>query len=550
MVTTGAAPRRNTHPTAPLDVAYWVQFRRGDAHGGPAYTGTYGFDWVEWKRNSANNPHTAYDDLTAVTGTSISNYVQCYDPGLPDTPAQPATATQPATPFKPGIPPHYAAVTGMYKQRYEDELHKGYDKRIVQGNDYYVPWLSVRPHQTVQLKLEIEFLNTNPVQSTNWFTVAAHSDYLVTINGKTNAAPMQLVPKNKQVLDVTVEGLRPSAAASLRVEDEHGNLVGQLNIADNTTVYELPLRVVHVLPARPMNKHDALDLTPPRPLYAPTGALAALQKQFLALSSQGVDLETFLNKHSLNQAQITCTFEKPAVPHQMLMDFDQWKKDGYYSSASNTLLQTGNLRNYCTKWMTAAQGPAFTAFRGLTLFVFDLDVPPDPAGAINASSPAQPVAANSLCFFHSTLVQGHASTVAHELGHMMGLTHAFPMPSGSEDAQIQSIIGQKAPANNVLPGLKTALAAAQTAAATPPTPAQQADIQNRQAVIQSLEAQVLEADAELALFAHNAFKFTAQSTTNIMDYDPGDRRVSYWHWQWALLQADVAVYYGTTSPAR
>jgi hypothetical protein len=111
----------------------------------------------------------------------------------------------------------------------------------------------------VQLKLEVEFLNKNAVQPTNLFTVAAHPDYVVTIAGKTNAAPMQLVPQNKQVLDVTIESLRPSAAASLRVEDEHKNLVGQLNIADNTTVYELP-----------MNSKDPLDQTPPRPLYAPT----------------------------------------------------------------------------------------------------------------------------------------------------------------------------------------------------------------------------------------------------------------------------------------
>jgi hypothetical protein len=358
MVTTGAAPRQNTHPTAPLDVAYWVQFQRGDSHGGPAYTGTYGFDWVEWKRNSANNPHTAYDDLVSVTGTHIRNYVQCYDPGLPGIPAQPATATQPAIPAKPGIAPRYAPVAGLYKQRYEDELHKGYAKLIVQGNDYYVPWLSVRPRQTVQLKLEVEFLNMNKnaVQPTNLFTVAAHPDYLVTIAGKTNAAPMQLVPQNKQVLDVTIESLRPSAAASLRVEDEHKNLVGQLNIADNTTVYELPLRVVYVVQGLPMNSKDPLDQTPPRPLYAPTGALAALQRRFLALRSQGVDVPTFLNQHSLNQALVTCTFERPATPHQLIMDLDQWKKDGYYSATNKTLLQSEKLGSYCTKWGSRYNG--------------------------------------------------------------------------------------------------------------------------------------------------------------------------------------------------
>ena len=527
------------HDSALPEVEYWVHFRRGDYRGGPAYTGTYGFDWVEWKRNSANNPASAYDDLTSVTGTPIRNYVQCYDPGLPAAGSQPAIA------------PHYAAVS-TDKQRYEDELHKGYDKLIVHGNNYYVPWLSLRPHQTVKLKLEVEFLNKDPVQPPNLFTVARHPNYLVTITGRPNTAPMQLVPINKQVLDVTIESLRPSAATSLRVVDEHGNLVGQLNIADNTVVYELPLRVVYVLPGLPMNPNDPIGATPPRPLYARPGELAALQRQFQALRSQGVDVPTFLNQHSLNQALITCIFEQRPTPHQLLMDLDQWKKDGYYSSANKTLLQSEKLGNYCTKWMLATEGPAFAAFRGLTLYVFGLNIPPDTStqGAINASSTTQPVEANTICFYQSTLTEGKASTVAHELGHALGLTHAFPMPTKYEDGEMQKLTSPKDNLNIVLPGQKAALAKAIATAATPPTPVQQADIQAKQVSIQLSEAQIIKADKELAIFANNPFKFTQQSTTNMMDYDAKDRRCFYWHWQWALLQADVTAYYGTTIAAQ
>jgi len=133
---------------------------------------------------------------------------------------------------------------------------------------------------------------------------------------------------------------------------------------------------------------------------------------------------------------------------------------------------------------------------------------------------------------------------------VLGLTHAFPMPAGYENAEIQKLINGKASVNGVLPGLKTALAVAIAAAATPPTPAEQQDIQNRQTVIQAYEQQRQEADAQLTLYANNAFKFVQQSTINLMDYDPGDRRCMLWHWQWALLQADLVAYYGTTSAAR
>jgi hypothetical protein len=548
MVTTGARAPHNTHPTAPLDVAYWVQFQRGDFHGGPAYTytSTYGFDWVEWKRNSANNPATAYDDLVRVMGKHVRNLAFCYDFGLPGIPAQPATATQPAIPAKPGIPPRYAPVTGLYKQRYEDELHKGYAKRIVQGNDYYVPWLSLRPHQTVQLKLEVEFLNKNPVQPTNLFTVAAHPDYVVTIAGKTNAAPMQLVPKNKQVLDVTVESLRPSAATSLRVEDEHQNLVGELQIADNTLVYELPLRVVYVLQGLPMNPRDPIGTTPPRPLYAPPGKMAKLQQAFEALNF--ID---YLNHHALNQALITCVQHAPPPPslptppqspplgtpppsppplapaYQLLIDEDQWRAAGYLSSG--VLQKPDELPAYCEQLATAH--PAIGPFNGITIFVHELSRLPSAAGPIAASGSILPVDAKTLTVYQDGIIEAKPSTLAHVLGHVLGLKHSFldtPATTTDDDnAKIQAVAQKLAELQAMVPG------------ATP-------------SGLQNVNNNINRLTLNLRLHQNNPFKFTQFSTENLMDYEQGaaTTRLSYWHWQWALLQADVAAYHGTTTAAQ
>lgn len=559
MVTTGPAPTRNTHPTAPLDLAYWVQFQRGDAHGGPAYTGTYGFDWVEWKRNSANNPHTAYDDLTAVMGKPIGDYVHCYDPGIPDIPAQPATATSPAIPLKPGIPPRYAAVSGMYKQRYEDELHKGYDKLIVQGNDYYVPWLSLRPRQTVQLKLEVEFLNKNPVQATNLFTVAAHPDYVVTINGKTNAAPMQLVPQNKQVFDVTIESLRPSAAARLRVEDEHKNLVGQLNIADNTLVYELPLRVVYVLKGIPMNPKDPVGTTPPRPLYARPGTLAKLQGDF-----EKLNFITYLNTQSLNQALITCAVTAPpsaptppptpprgspplAPAYVLLIDEDQWKADGYLRGG--ILQQPDQLPEYCEKLVVA--DPAIGPFNGITIFVHQLNRIPTKDGLAAASGSILPVGAKTLTVYQEGIRVGKKSTLAHELGHVLGLTHAFP--TVEEESPVPAYPPTIAAVQKAIQDTVAEIAALQKAAQTPPTPAEQAAIAAKQQVLAQAQVRLRDLQARALMYQRNPFKFTRFSTENLMDYDKDeftDNRRSFWHWQWAVLQADVAAYYGTTTTAK
>ena len=533
MVTTGPPSKQNTHPTAPPNVAYWVQFRRG-----PKYQGEYGFDWVEWARNSAN-PHTAYDDLTTVMGKPISNYEFCYDPGQPGIPARPATATQPAIPAKPAILPRYAPVSGLYKQRYEDELHKGYPKRIVQGNDYYVPWLSMRPHQTVHLKLEVEFLNKNPVQATNWFTVVAHADYRVTINGKTNAAPMQLVPKNKQVLDVTIECLRPSVGGALEVRDELNQPVGELQLADNTLVYELPVRVVYVLLGRPMNPEDPLGATPPRPLYAAgRHTQATLQHSFEAL-----DFITYVNEHTLNQALITCVVQAPpplapptglAPAYQVLLDEDQLKHDGLL--LSNVIHGSTAFTDYCEKVANATLG--IGSFAGLTIFVHELDVPPPAPGAvINASGTIFPVEAKTLNVYRAGLSSGSKRTIAHELGHVLGLTHAFP---DTDDAEAIDY-------SNALDRAQQDITKETINLATLTLPA---DILKAQQGIQNLTTRIAWLTARFAVFVNNPFKFTKFSTENMMDYEQGNIRLSYWHWQWALLQADVNNYYGTKKAAR
>jgi hypothetical protein len=546
MVTTGARAPQNTNRAAPLDVAYWVQFRRGDYRGGPAYTGTYGFDWVEWTRNSANNPTTAYDDLTAVMGKPIGDYVQCYDPGLPGIPAQAATATSPAIPAKPAILPQYAAVAGLYKQRYEEELHKGYTKLIVQGNDHYVPWLSLRPHQTVQLKLEVEFLNQNPVQPTNLFTVVTHPDYLVTIAGKTNAAPMQLVPKNKQVLDVTIECLRPSAAASLRVEDEHGNLVGQLNILENLFVYELPVRVVYVLLGVPMNPKD-----PPgkRPLYAPPGALALIQQPF-----EKLDFITYLNTHALNQALITCVLQPPPVspipttvapPYQLLIDQDQWKADGFLKG--KVLQKPDEISEYCEKQVDAVYG----SFRGITIFVHELDRPPETAGPVAASGVIRPMAAKTLTVFRKGLQVGKPSTLAHELGHVLGLTHTFPM--GDENSTVADLTQVIEQLQAMVPPEQAKIAGMVKNAASPSTPVEQAAINQANQALTNLIKRISNLQNELRIYSSNPFKFNQSSTENLMDYDPGAAvsiRLSFWHWQWLLLQTELVTYYGTKTAAK
>jgi len=97
------------------------------------------------------------------------------------------------------------------------------------------------------------------------------------------------------------------------------------------------------------------------------------------------------------------------------------------------------------------------------------------------------------------------------------------------------------------------IAALQKAAQNPPTPAEQTAITAEQQNLTSLQDRLRELQAQELLYRRNPFKFDQFSTENMMDYDPTttvDNRRSFWHWQWAVLQADLTAYYGATTPAR
>ncbi|WP_046245334.1 hypothetical protein [Hymenobacter terrenus] len=474
------------------------------------------------------------------TGRPAGSPAPAHYDGFLAAPA-PAAADDPARPAKPGIPPRYAPVTGLYKQYYHQELHKGYYKRQVQSNDYYVPWCSLRPHQTIHLKLEVTFLNSNAVQPTNWFTVLPDANYLVTINGQPNTGPMHLVPVDKQVLDVTIECLHPAPETSLKIVDELGAAVGELTLAENQFAYELPVRVVYLLLGRPMNPKDPLGATPPRPLYAASPhAQATLQKGFEAL-----DFLNYVNTHTLNQALITCVVTAPKPPltppttklapaYQVLLDEDQLKKDGIVLGG---LLQGGaNATTYCEKVANAT--PGVGPFAGLTIFVHELDVPPPAPGAVtNAAGTIFPVEAKTLIIYRTGLSTGSQRTIAHELGHVLGLTHSF-LDTNDADATaygktIDNLQGQ-------LIDARKSLATATQASA----------IQQFQQEVKALTNAIARLNTSLDVYRQNAFKFRKSSTENMMDYEPGTIRLSYWQWQWRLMQADVANYYGTKNAAK
>jgi hypothetical protein len=115
---------------------------------------------------------------------------------------------------------------------------------------------------------------------------------------------------------------------------------------------------------------------------------------------------------------------------------------------------------------------------------------------------------------------------------VLGLKHCFldtPATTTTDDdnAKIQAVAQKLAELQALVPG------------ATP-------------SGLQNVNNNINRLTLNLRLHQNNPFKFTQFSTENLMDYEQGaaTTRLSYWHWQWALLQADVAAYHGTTTAAQ
>ena len=57
------------------------------------------------------------------------------------------------------------------------------------------------------------------------------------------------------------------------------------------------------------------------------------------------------------------------------------------------------------------------------------------------------------------------------------------------------------------------------------------------------EQKVAEQRASVLTFPANPFKFTQSATSNFMDYY--NFPTGFFHWQWTVMQQDVATYYGS-----
>lgn len=533
-VSTGARAPAATAATTP-DMHCWAKFRPRPQD---SYSGEYGFDWIDWKRD----PNRRNDEMTKVVDQPIATLSHCYDA-------------------------HQQQYLPVAKDIHlQSKLQAEYQRLMIYGEDYYAGWLSLRPGQEVKLYMAVEALNQAPVKG-DYLTIKTHANYQVTMDGQVGPA-IRIAPRagsspaSPQLVDVTIKCLRPTPDTALQVLDEKGQLVGQLNIVSNARTYHLPVRVVYLVKDGP----------------GTAASLAKLQANFTSLN-----LEYYLNHRALNQAQIKVEFEKTNQVHQLVFKQAEWAGK-FYDVAKNWFTdyreldkQTNLVKQFilfldkvAAEYAAKYESKDKTPFRGILLIMTDIiKNPADNQGGVSRVRPVN---------FRESLIYGtgliHQELYAHEIGHALGLDHIFlgkdePADITSLHNSISFIEKYLAPFINQNKDYAAKITSYQSSIAQ-----KQAKLSGSQRLTKA-EKQQLEADiqfdkksiegyqsllalskktvvsmskglndakASLATFAANPFKFTQASTDNYMDYYNYPTR--FLHWQWKVMQRDVATYYG------
>lgn len=537
-VSTGARANPPVHAVA-VDFRCWAKFVR-NAPATP-YKGTYGFDWINWKRDP--DPKKLNDQMTEIMTFPVVNFTQCYDPRTNQ---------------------YVSVASDVHLRR---KLQDKYRRIIVYGDDYYAAWLSMRPNQKIEVQLHVEALNAGTIAG-DYLTFGAHASYQVTVGGQVNEA-IRIVPTAgstaaaPQVVDVTIKCLKASTDTALKVFDEKGTVVGQVNVVSNVKTYKLPLRVVYLVK---------------------DGAASSTNLTTLQTTLTGLKLETFLNEHALNQAQIQVAFEKTSPVHQIVFKEAEWAGKYYNRTTKeltdltridpltgNSVLVKGILTRVMEEYAKLYEGKNKTVFKGLVIFVTDLSN--TAAGGLGT---IRPVNARSLIIFGTNL--SNKGDYAHEIGHVLGLDHTFLDAGTNQEAMSDAnyIIAQK----NYIKALKLARpsfeatvvaekktlatlnadietrkksprSAAQVQLDTQALQTQSAALKKAQKQLADIDKNTADANAELVetqrnvlTFGANPFKFKQGTTATIMDYcSPYGE--SYFYWQWGVMQRDVLTYYSS-----
>ncbi|MWW25355.1 zinc metalloprotease [Algibacter lectus] len=391
-----------------------------------------------------------------------------------------------------------------------EKLKDEYTPVTIHKNEYFVPWLSMFPNQeNVKLKLEINQIEGSP---TDIDIIKFPSKEGIKFE------PNEIKVSEANEKEITIICETPlSNDVAISLLDKDNNEVGKLNVFKNANHDQLHFNIIPVRILRKNSQEIDINIIEEQIDFEGTIIKNGVEEQVKGWGDEGRDLtadltnlQNYLNKNSLNQALLQCNISEV---YDIIIDESEWIEDDLIQDEGNIFKDVDVLEKFDKEFKK--QHPIQAKKRGLVLFLSPLNK--EEAGGEGEISELD---AKRLVVYLSNLWD--KTTVAHEIAHVLGLTHSFQTKSPEEDvySMNQFIIEVDKRLNSMI---KTE---------------SQEEISKEWNFYKD---QYKSYRRYLNTHYRNPYIFEEGATDNIMDYD--NVRESFWKYQWEALHDDVIKFY-------
>ncbi|WP_229809253.1 hypothetical protein, partial [Aquimarina muelleri] len=398
-----------------------------------------------------------------------------------------------------------------------EELKKEYEQITIEGETYFVPWLSMFPNQeNVSLNLKVKITEGNP-----------KNDDVIKLPSKNGIRfePNEVKIKDIQKGEVTIKVFCDtplSKDTKIELLNKENHRVGKITVLKNDEIRKLNVKFIKVMD----NEVDSINN----------------QRVFSQMPPNWVDETIYkFNKCYFNQALIKI---KSDGLEEMIIDVDKYVEKGvlknlvinevrgiprYYNGFDRELYKEYMLKN--------------GEYRGVIFFLSAFQQPDTRQG----HGQLYPTEINYMLMSPEIVGSKSLHSYAHELGHTLGLDHSWVTIEDNNKRllQIEKELNIK----------REYLYKTKEYPETTP-------IKNSNEILKDLRLRV---NKEIKLYESEKMSrtqfipkhpFNKASTENVMDYNgydlsdgteirnPNQEGFTFWKWQWQIMRNEVKSYYG------
>ena len=409
-----------------------------------------------------------------------------------------------------------------------DKLKKEYTPTKIEGEEYFVPWLSMFPKQEgVRLRL----FCSEPEGHENLGEITDEDIVKFKVSNGMRIEPEQMTLREADENDfVNVFCDNPlTDDVVVDILNRYDEVVGKLNVFKNANHEQFHFNItpVRVLRAGKTDQDiklidDGVDLD------VTVNEEKWSEKRFKGFSDKNsniegnlANLQTYLNKQSLNQALLQCTLKNV---YHIIIDEEKWIADDLIVDEGRAF--KGNLLSIFAEEFQK-QHPEASKKRGMLAFLLPIEnVSDDNTKGAGGYAHMSDVDAKNFAIFSTNLWD--KTSFAHEIAHVAGLEHYFKDEDDWTEKDIDNANERKR---------KIDTAFDEIIASKEYTTQEIGDLWS------NYKDEMREINSVLYTYNRNPYKFKQGATENFMDYY--NERKTFNKFQWKAMAEDIIKFYNS-----